>query len=186
MSSGLEAAKVLTPEERLRRYKELLGKLATEESIRRLEIQGQISDGDSKSNPVGKGSAKGSKPDLPLQRSAAGSDRTEIRGNPIGAHRTESSKPAEHSAQLASLTKSPTGSSPDGKNRILLKVKQRSIDSEIDDVRRQREDLERRYEKGRISREEYEHEFEELIKRGQTLLLRKTEVCKELEAVGQK
>jgi hypothetical protein len=154
MPSSLEVTKVLTPEERLRKYRELLGKLATEESMLRTETGGRASDGGPESNP--------------------------------STHKTESFKPVEHAGQLSSLMKSPCGSSPDGKNRILLKVKQRSIDSEIDDVRRQREDLERRYEKGHISREEYEHELEELIKRGQTLLLRKTEVCRELEAVGPK
>jgi hypothetical protein len=154
MPSSLEITKVLTPEERLRKYRQLLGKLATEESMLRVETEGNASDGGSGSNP--------------------------------STHGIETFKPAEHSGQVSSLMKSPTSSSPEGKNRIMLKVKQRSIDSEIDDVRRQREDLERRYEKGRISREEYEHELEELIKRGQTLLLRKAEVCKELEAVGHK
>jgi hypothetical protein len=184
MPSGLEAAKVLTPEERLKKYRELLGRLATEDSRLKEEMQGRTPEGGSKANPIGKSAAKEELSETSLRLSAAGSDPSEPHRNPIAAHRTEPFKTAGPQGQVGGPLKSATVASAEGKNRILLKVKQKSIDSEIEEVRHQREDLERRLEKGRITKDEYELELEGLIKRGQGLLVRKMEVCKELEALG--
>ncbi|RDE11983.1 MAG: hypothetical protein C4K47_09130 [Candidatus Thorarchaeota archaeon] len=186
MPSGLKAAKVSTPEERLKKYRELLGKLAIEDSTLSQEAQGPMGESGFKGNPIGKGAAKDELTGAALRMSAAGFDPSRPRSNPLAVHRTESLKAAGSQGQIGGQLKSATVASADGKNRILLKVKQKSIDSEIEEVRRLREDLERRFEKGRIDKAEYERELEELIKRGQTLLVRKMDVCKELEALGQK
>ncbi len=185
MPSGLEASNVLTPEERLKKYRELLIKLTSEKS-RLAKEQGQTPDGGTEGNPIAKSTLKEGLPETSPRMSAAGSVSSEPASNAIAVQITEPLKLSGSQGQIVSSMKTVPVSSSEGKNRILLKVKQKSIDSEIEEVRRQREDLERRYEKGRIDRDEYQHELEELIKRGQTLLVRKTEVCKELEAVGQK
>jgi hypothetical protein len=185
MPSGLETTNVLTPEERLKKYKELLNKL-TVEKARRAQEEAQTLNGGSEGNSVGKSTLKEELSETSLRMSAVGSVPSEPVSNAVAAQRTEPSKLLGSQGQIITSMKTVPVSSSEGKNRILLKVKQKSIDSEIEEVRRQREDLERRFEKGRINKDEYEHELEELIKRGQTLLVRKTEVCKELETVGQK
>jgi len=155
-----------------------LGVLSSEDSKRKKESQERAQPAETDSRHA----ARDSRP----RRASAGSEPSLPPGNSIAARKPDPVKLKTEHGQLRSLLKAATGGSSEGKNRILLKVKQKSIDSEIEDVRRQREDLERRYEKGRISREEYETELEELIKRGQSLLIRKTEVCRELEIVAPK
>lgn len=184
MPNSLETTNVLTPEERLKKYRELLNKLMAEKA-RLAQEQGLAGDGAAEGNLTGN-STKEELAEMARRMSAAGSVPSGPAGSRVAAQNTEPSKLSGSQGQIVTSAKTMPLSSSEGKNGILLKVKRKSIESEIEDVRRQREDLERRYEKGHIAKKEYERELEELIKRGQNLLVRKTEVCRELEAVGHK
>ena len=81
-----------------------------------------------------------------------------------------------------SVVKLPVISGKDKRNedrqRIRLQVKERSVQSSFERIKRKREQLERRYERKLLTKVEYEFELEALVKEGAALLREKAEITR--------
>jgi len=159
VTSESESFAYLNPEERLKKYKEFLASLEREDAAERHRHAGRPS---------------GPQPKVaPARQESARADSHDGRGIPsLKLRGTVSGRQKESEAKAG-----------DERNRVLLRVKQRAVESEIDEVRREKAQLERKLERGHIKQEAYQQELEQLVKRGQALLRRRLDVAKELSEV---
>ena len=159
VSSDSQSFASLNPEERLKKYKEFLASLEREDAAEQHRHVGHRS---------------GSQPKVaPARQESARTDSHD-------GHEAASLKPC---GGVSGRQKEPEAKAAEERNRVLLRVKQRAVESEIDEIRREKAQLERNLERGHIKQEAYQQELEELVKRGQTLLRRRLDVAKELSEV---
>jgi hypothetical protein len=64
------------------------------------------------------------------------------------------------------------------RQRIRLQVKEKSVESSFERIKRKRELLDRRYKRKLLSKAEYDSELEALVKEGSVLLRKKTEITR--------
>lgn len=159
VSSDSQSFASLNPEERLKKYKEFLASLEREDAAEQHRHAGRPS---------------GPQPKVTSARQES------ARTDSHDGHETASLKPC---GAVSGRQKEPDTKTVEERNRVLLRVKQRAVESEIDEVRREKAQLERKLERGHIKQEAYQQELEQLVKRGQTLLRRRLDVAKELSEV---
>lgn len=126
--------KSLTPEERLRRYKEYLSGL-----------QAVANDGRPASSATGTNVRNSSSPPPPVKQELVDA--------------------------LAILAKKKEETEEDSaRTNVMLKVKERAIQSSIQEVREERMRLRRKLDRGQITDDEYEREIQKLVAKGKKLL----------------
>ena len=123
----------LTPEERLRRYKEYLASL-----------QAVANDGRPVSSAT-RTNVRNSTAELPVKKQL------------VDALAVLARKKEETEEEKA-------------RTNVILKVKERAIQSSIQEVREERMRLRRKLDRGQITDEEYEREIQKLVVRGKKLL----------------
>ncbi|MFW9893010.1 MAG: hypothetical protein ACFFFO_12445 [Candidatus Thorarchaeota archaeon] len=162
-----------SPEERLKRYKASLEKMAKEEG-RNLKTTSQ----DKKSS------------DSPSKGTT--STRTEVEktvkkvSRPKPPQVTVSPAKKELRESIATVRKSTKSLSEskikeiDGRNLLMLKVRARSIESSLQDIKKRRETLEAQLRSKFISKKQYQEEMTALVAEGRRLLVEKERVDKEM------
>jgi len=70
--------------------------------------------------------------------------------------------------------------SKSGKNRIMLKAREKAIKNQLQEIKSSKSDLERDYKRKVIDKREYESRLKLLVKEGQDLLKEKVEIDKAL------
>jgi chromosome segregation ATPase len=164
-----------SPEERLKRYKASLDKMAKEEgrnlkSTKNVPKTAQSKDKETV-NPV-----------------SAKSKKTQSREPQIKPPQ-ELVSPAkkELGESIATVRKSPKASSrakdkeSDGRNFLMLKVRLGSIESGLRDIKKRRETLEAQLKSKYIDRKKYQEEMTALVAEGRKLLVEKERVEKEMK-----
>ena len=162
-----------SPEERLRRYKASLDLLAKKEgrNLKTTTIMKKTSDVSTK------GSA---------------SDRTTVDntvkrvGKPKPPQVTVSPSKKELVGSGSSVRKAPKTLSDakikeiDGRNLLMLKVRQRSIESALREIKKRRDTLEAQLKSKFITKKQYQEEIAALVAEGRSLLVDKERVEKEI------
>jgi len=160
-----------TPEERLKRYKERLAKMAESEN-RDLKF----------SNPV---KLKGTSPktqtltlkettkDVQIENPSPPSNlvspaKRELRESMIVSSRVK------REALISKLAEK------DSRNRVMMKARMKAIDSKLQDIKSRRTTIESQFKRKMISKSEYNERMEILVKEGQELLREKAEMEKSL------
>ncbi|MFX1483914.1 MAG: hypothetical protein ACFFCP_12105 [Promethearchaeota archaeon] len=165
-----------SPEERLKRYKASLDKMAKEEG-RNLKTTSQVR----KESGIGSTSARTTvdkkvkqvgkpKPPQVLESPA----KKELRES-IATVRT--SRKALTDAKIKEI---------DGRNLLLLKVRQKSLESGLRDIKKRRETLQAQLKSKYITKEQYEADMAELVAEGRKLLVEKERVDKEMARLKTK
>ncbi|MHA2141392.1 MAG: hypothetical protein ACXADC_02870 [Candidatus Thorarchaeota archaeon] len=67
----------------------------------------------------------------------------------------------------------------DVKKNVMLRIKEKALDSSMLEIRDEKRRLERKLEKGEISKAEYEAEIQKLVRKGQSVLKAKSIVAEE-------
>ena len=162
-----------SPEERLKRYKASLDKLAKKEG-RNLKTTSNV---------------KKSTTTSPIRTS---SDKTQLGktvrhvGKPKPPQVTESPAKKELRESIATVRKSPKVMSDakikeiDGRNLLMLRVRHRSIESSIREIKKRRETLEAQLKTKFITKKQYREEMAALVEEGRSLLVDKERVEKEM------
>ncbi|MHA2160634.1 MAG: hypothetical protein ACXABE_17200 [Candidatus Thorarchaeota archaeon] len=162
-----------SPEDRLKRYKASLEKMAKSEG-KNLKTTSQVK----------KNSESTTKKQV-TQRTSL--DKTVRRvGKPKPPQITESPSKKELRESIATVRKSKKTMSDakikeiDGRNLIMLKVRQRSIESALKEIKKRRETLEAQLKSKFITKKQYQEEMAALVAEGRTLLVDKERVEKEM------
>ncbi len=164
-----------SPEERLKRYKQSLEKMAKEEGrnlkFTKLETKSSLSKSEGITNPV-KAAPKKAMP-------------KETQFKPPQVLVSPAKK--ELGESIATIRKSPKTIShakikdSDGKNLLMLRVRQRSIESALQDIKKKRETLEAQLKSKFIDKKKYQAEMSALVDEGRSLLVEKERVEKEMK-----
>jgi hypothetical protein len=128
----------LTPEDRLRRYKEFISGLAHANDSRRRNLSPDLDSTTSETE----------KPQMKKELIAALAVLKDAQ------EKMESALTTEQSAR----------------KNVMLKIKEKSLESSMLDIRDEKRRLERKLEKGEITKAEYEAEIQKLIRRGKSVL----------------
>ncbi len=159
-----------TPEERLKRYKESLAKMAQDEG-RDIKLVNQTNEEKEvvKREPpppqtVPNDAPIGPRPTPP--KSLESPAKKELRESQVVKKKRE-----ELVKRLGS-----TG----GKNRVLLKAREKAIDNQLREIKNKKSMLELQYKRKVIGRAEYERRMELLVKEGHELLKEKAEIDESL------
>lgn len=160
-----------SPEERLKRYKASLDKLAKKEG-RNLKTTTQVK--------------KNSEPTL--KRPTSEKTRQAVRrvGKPKPPQVTESPAKKELRESIATVRKSRKTMSDakvkeiDGRNLLMLRVRQRSIESALKEIKKRRETLEAQLKSKFITKKQYQEEMAALVAEGRSFLVDKERVEKEM------
>ncbi len=159
-----------TPEERLKRYKESLAKMAKEEG-RDIELVNQIQEEKEvvKRKPPPPQPAPieapiGPRPSPP--RTLESPAKKELRESQVvKKKRNELLKRLESSG---------------GKDRIMLKAREKAIDNQLREIKNKKSMLELQYKRKVIDRAEYERRMDLLVREGQELLKEKAQIDESL------
>lgn len=158
-----------TPEERLKKYKERLAEMA------------QLEEQDSKlPNPTKseKTVVKREPPPQPIPEDAV------IGPRPKPPPVLES--PAKRELRESMVVKKKRDAlrarlgNNGGKNRIMLKAREKAIDNQLQEIKNRKSMLEREYKRKVINKVEYESRLKLLVNEGQNLLKEKSDIDKEL------
>ena len=156
-----------TPDERLKKYKERLVKMAQSEgreSKINNNIEKPIVKREPPPEPIPKDAPLGPRPKPPpILESPA---KRELRESQVVKKRRE--------ALLSKLK------SKSGKSRIMLKAREKAIDSQLKEMKSRKSKLELQYKRKVIDREEYERRMAILVSAGHDLLKEKAEIDKTL------
>jgi len=162
-----------TPEERLKRYKENLAKMAKDEG-RDIEHVNQIKEEKEvvkqktpPPQPAPIEAPIGPRPSPP--RTLESPAKKELRESQVVKKRRE-----DLLKRLGS-----TG----GKNRIMLKARQKAIDNQLREIKDKKSILELQYKRKVIDRKEYERRMDLLVKEGHELLKEKAEIDESLARI---
>ncbi len=74
----------------------------------------------------------------------------------------------------------------DGRNLLMLKVRQRSLESSLKDIKKRRETLEAQLRSKFITKKQYQQEMASLVAEGRSLLVDKERVDKEIARLKRK
>lgn len=165
-----------TPEERLRRYKEQLQKMAESEN-RDLKFSNIVRINDDKqqgtstreieAEAVKTKSLKTSESPSPPQTLVSPSKR-ELRESMVVSSKSTRDAVAKRIADK------------DSKNKILMKARIKAIDSKLQDIKSRRSMIQLQYKRGLIDQSEYEKRMEILVAEGRELIKEKTVLDKSL------
>ncbi len=156
-----------TPEERLKKYKERIAKMAQSEGresklANHIEIEKPIVKREPPPQPIPKDAPIGPRPKPPpVLESPA---KRELRESQVVKKRRE--------ALLSKLE------SKSGKSRIMLKAREKAIDSQLKEMKSRKSKLELQYKRKVIDRDEYERRMSILVSAGHDLLKEKAEIDK--------
>jgi hypothetical protein len=159
-----------TPKERLKKYKESLAKLALLEG-RELKLSNPVKDSEVDA-PAKEGSSH-----VPARQEPAENIRPpQVLVSPSKRELRESmafskKKGNEFKADLSLNSE---------RSRILLKAREKAIDSALADIKNRRSMIELQLKKKTISKDEYERRIRSLVEEGHRLLKEKSEVDKAL------
>ncbi|MFW9787719.1 MAG: hypothetical protein ACFFE2_04910 [Candidatus Thorarchaeota archaeon] len=165
-----------SPEERLKRYKASLDKMAKEEGrnlkTTKQKMKTSKQKGEKAPNPVKQVPRKVKSPD------------------PQHKPPQVLVSPAKKELRTAgvSIRKSLTDAKVkeiDGRNLVMLKVRLRSIDSSLRDIKKRRDTLEAQLKSKFIDKERYRKEMDALVDEGRTLLVERERVEKEMKKLKQ-
>jgi hypothetical protein len=164
-----------SPEERLKRYKKSLDKMAQEEG-RNLKSTKHVT---KTSQP------KKDETVNPVKTSARKTDPKEPQSKPPQVLVSPAKK--ELGESIATVRKAPKTLSDakikelDGRNLLMLKVRHRSIDSALREIKKRRETLELQLKSKFIDKKKYQEEMTALVEEGRSLLVEKERVEKEMK-----
>lgn len=157
-----------TPEERLKKYKEQLAKMAeSENKVLKSTTSAKTTKVSEEKAPQTDPNVKASKqrPQPPHPPSTLVSpSKRELRESQVVSNK---SKRDELLAKL---------SDKDGKNRIMLKARMKAIDSKLQDIKSRKATIELQYKRKMISKSEYERRMEVLVSEGKQLVRDRTEL----------
>ena len=164
-----------SPEERLKRYKASLDKMAKEEG-RNLKTTKQVQKtpepkSEKETNPVRGDPSKGKtkKPQFKPPQVLVSPAKKEL-GESIATVRKSPKTLTE--AKIKEL---------DGRNLVMLRVRLRSIESGLRDIKKRRQTLEAQLKSKFIDRKKYQEEMSALVAEGRKLLVEKERVEKEMK-----
>jgi copper chaperone CopZ len=168
-----------SPEDRLKRYKASLDKMAEEEG-RNLKLTKQVQKTTQPKNerivnPV-KTDVKKVKPADPKFKppQVLVSPAKKELGESIATVRKDSKTLSD--AKIKEL---------DGRNLLMLKVRLRSIESSLRDIKKRRETLEAQLKSKFIDKKKFQEEMAALVEEGRSLLVEKERVEKEMKKLKQ-
>ena len=168
-----------SPEDRLKRYKASLGKMAKKEG-RNLKTTAQVK----------------KVSDSTMMKSE--SDKTRVNktvrrvGKPKPPQVTVSPAKTELKLLSGSARKTPGTMSDakvkeiNGRNLLMLRVRQRSIESSLKEIKKHRETLEAQLKSKFITKKQYQEEMAALVAEGRTLLVDRERVEKEMARLKEK
>ncbi len=168
-----------SPEDRLRRYKESLEKMAKEEGrnlkFTKHETKSPQPKDDRIINPVRASSGKriADEPKFKPPQVLVSPAKKEL-GESIATVRKAPKTISD--AKLKEL---------EGRNLLMLKVRHRSLESALREIKKRRETLEAQLMTKFIDREKYREEMTALVAEGRKLLIEKERVEKEMKALKQ-
>ncbi len=168
-----------SPEDRLRRYKESLEKMAKEEGrnlkFTKHETKSTQPKDDRTTNPVrvSTGKSVDDEPKFKPPQVLVSPAKKEL-GESIATVRKAPKTISD--AKLKEL---------DGRNLLMLKVRHRSLESALREIKKRRETLEAQLMTKFIDREKYREEMTALVAEGRKLLVEKERVEKEMKALKQ-
>jgi hypothetical protein len=160
-----------TPEERLKKYKERLAKMAQDEG-RDIKLDSQYDEEEKEIVKWEPPSPDSASKEVPIEakpsppRTLESPAKKELRESQVVKKRREK------------LVKRLGSSS--GKNRIMLKARQKAIDNQLREIKNDKELLELQFKRKVIDRTEYEQRMDLLVKEGHELLKEKAEIDKSL------
>lgn len=161
-----------TPEERLKKYKEQLAKMAElENKSLKSSPSEKKTDTPEEKTPQSDTNVKITKqsPQPPHPPSTLVSpSKRELRESQVVSNKSK------RDALVAKL------SEKDSKSRIMLKARMKAIDSKLQDIKIRKATIEREYKRKRISKSEYERRIEVLVHEGKELLKEKAKIDKSL------
>ena len=159
-----------TPEERLKKYKESLAKMAHDEGLDS-KLDSQIEEEEKevvKREPPPESASKevpvGPKPAPP--RTLESPAKKELRESQVVKKRRD---------ELVERLRSTSG-----KSRVMLKARAKAIDSQLREIKNEKENLELQYKRKVIDHAEYDQRMDLLVKEGHELLKEKSEIDKSL------
>lgn len=158
-----------TPEERLKKYKERIAKMAQSEGresklINPIKIEKPIVKREPPPQPAPKDAPIGPRPKPPtILESPA---KRELRESMVVKKKRE--------ALFSKLE------SKGGKNRIMLRAREKAIKNQLQEIKNRKSTLELQYKRKVIDRGEYERRMKLLVKEGRDLLIEKGQIDKTL------
>ncbi|MBY8998409.1 MAG: hypothetical protein KGD60_11815 [Candidatus Thorarchaeota archaeon] len=169
-----------SPEDRLKRYKTSLDKMAKEEG-RNLKSTKQVQ---KTSQPKNKRTVN------PVRPPARKEEPNEPQFRPPQVLVSPAKK--ELGESIATVRKNPKTLSVakikelDGRNLLMLKVRHRSIESSLREIKKRRETLEVQLKSKFITKKQYQEEMAALVEQGRSLLVDKERVEKEMAILKKK
>ena len=158
-----------TPEERLKKYKERLAKMAQEESSEKTTNPVKTEKDVVKREPPPPQPAPIDAPIGPRPRPPT------VLESPAKKELRESQVVKKRREELVEKLKS-----KGGRSRVMLRARQKAIDSQLRDIKERKSNLELQYKRKVITKIEYEKRMELLVKEGRELLQEKAEIDKSL------
>jgi hypothetical protein len=170
----------LTPEERLKRYKEYLSKLA--------ETEGRVL---SSPQPVQEESKKSSEVQRPHDAYDRPREPPKHVQSPKKAKKQSLVSPSKRELQelkkaVALKAREKRKPSLSGRSITMLRVRSKAIARALIEIKNKRERLERRHDRGIIDQDEYQQELAKLVSEGHDLLREKTEIDEEIKILESK
>jgi hypothetical protein len=169
---GWHLANESTPEERLRKYKESLAKMALSEG-KTLKSSNIIKAQKSSEAPITPGSTPqlktpSSKENVRPPQMLVSPSKRELRESIVSSRKKtgdEFRTPLEDKA---------------GRNRVMMKARLKAIDGSLHEIKNRRSMLELQFKKKMVAKDEYDKRMRLLVEEGQRLLKEKAEIDKAL------
>lgn len=170
----------LSPEERLKRYKESLEKMAEKEGR---EITTTKSDQEEISKPI-----DAERPHDAYDRPSEPPKHTQQARKPKAQTFVSPSKRELEELKVAMAAKAQEKKEPklSGRSLSMLRVRSRALAKALTEMKVKREKLERRHDRDIINQEEYQEELSKLVSEGHDLLREKTEIDEEIKILEAK
>ncbi|PNX50811.1 MAG: hypothetical protein BV458_12545 [Thermoplasmata archaeon M9B2D] len=161
-----------TPEERLRKYKESLAKMALSEGktlklsnpIKSTQPQDKPKTGDFSTSPALRPAKENIRPPQVL----VSPSKRELRESIVSSRKMSGDKlrtPLEDKA---------------GRNRVMMKARVKAIDGSLQEIKNRKSVLELQFKKKMVSKDEYDKRLKMLVEEGQRLLREKAQIDKAL------
>ncbi|MFW9961628.1 MAG: hypothetical protein ACFFDV_11450 [Candidatus Thorarchaeota archaeon] len=161
-----------TPEERLRKYKESLTKMALSEGktlklsnpIKSPKFQERLETGNIAPSPATQPAKENVRPPQVL----VSPSKRELRESIVSSRKKTGDKfrtPIEDKA---------------GRNRVMMKARAKAIDGSLQEIKNRKSVLELQFKKKMVSKDEYDKRLKMLVEEGQRLLKEKAEIDKAL------
>jgi hypothetical protein len=161
-----------TPEERLRKYKESLAKMALSEG-KTLKSSNVVkakksSEAVTTTSPTSQPSIPASKENIRPPQVLISPSKRELRESMISSRKKTGD---EFRTDLGKRG---------GRDRVMLKARAKAIDGTLQDIKNRRSILELQFKKKMVAKDEYDKRIQLLVEEGQRLLREKAEIDKSL------